>query len=299
MAKDFWEKWEYRTWLADTKLTDCDESTRGIWADWVSHMMEGQTYFIQGTLDDLATKGRTSKVKALAAIKDLFFTNAANVEFQNVTQNVTHFVTGLSRTYNGKITVINRKRERKLKTKLNNALRQQRHRDKQKSNADVTPQSQSKSNSNTKSVTKRSTTKRAAITPAEDPFNPRDASKLGYAVAQLFQTFPHLRIPSSKALAVAREFQDTSSSRKAWDQTMIRYLGNHDPTTGYYAPEKIGTVISVYREELERVEKNQNGTSKQNGQPNRRTSVDRLRDQAELIDSYPSEEELAGVPRKT
>jgi hypothetical protein len=43
----------------------------------------------------------------------------------------------------------------------------------------------------------------------------------------------------------------------------------------------------------------EDGTGKQNGNTNRRTSVDKLRDQSELLDDYPSEADLAGVKGKT
>jgi hypothetical protein len=44
---------------------------------------------------------------------------------------------------------------------------------------------------------------------------------------------------------------------------------------------------------------NGNGTSNKNGNTPRRTSVDKLREQAELLDHYPSEAELAGDKGKT
>ena len=164
-SKDFWEKWEYRTWLADSRLTDCKSWTRGVWVDWISHMMEADTYYVRGTLDDLATKGRTTREGAFLAVSDLFSTGAADVLIEDlgecnapdendsnakVTVKVTVKVTHLSRDYNGKITVVNRKRARALKDKEDSRLRQERFRNKGKvtemSREMLRPQSKSKSN---------------------------------------------------------------------------------------------------------------------------------------------------------
>jgi hypothetical protein len=159
MAKEYWEKWEYRLWKSDWDLGRCHPATRGIWAEWISSMMEAQTYFLTGTLDDLAASGRCTKAQAQAALHDLEKNDAATIGvgpldgiIQRVTQNVTLKVTPLSRSFNGEITVISRKRLRDLRPKEMNRLRQQRFRDRHESNGDVTDKSQSKSKDNSTNV---------------------------------------------------------------------------------------------------------------------------------------------------
>ena len=136
-VKQYYEKWEYRLWLSDISVTACSESTRGIWVDWLSAMMESQTYFLTGTIDDLARIGRTTPEKAALAIQDLVTNNTATVlvDEKNVTHFVTHFVTASLRTNNARVTLINRKREKVYKSKQNNKLRQQRYRDRHECNA--------------------------------------------------------------------------------------------------------------------------------------------------------------------
>lgn len=150
MPKDYYEKWEYRLWLANKRVGDLDPCSRGIWVDWLSNMMEDEAYGLTGNLDDFAKWGRCTKVQALATLKDLAEHGTADFEIEGVTQNVTHFVRNLSAKSFPIVTVVSRKRKRDLKRKLDNRLRKRKQRASQeRPDESHTPNSKSKSNSGT------------------------------------------------------------------------------------------------------------------------------------------------------
>lgn len=159
MTKQYWDKWQYRLWLSNKRVSDLDEAARGIWIDWLSTMMEDETYFLTGNLEDFATWGRTTKPKALKALKEVSRTGAADFEIEGIEEtchaSVTHFVTQMSRDFMLNVTVVSRKRKRELKKRIDNRLRQQKRRASRSSHADVTRQSKSKSNSNSKELQKK------------------------------------------------------------------------------------------------------------------------------------------------
>lgn len=99
-TKEFWCKWEYRLWLGDRALGMCAPSTRGVWTDAISSMMEGATDRLSGTPEQLARLCRCSVNDFMAAADDLSANNAAEVH-----------------KHNGSITIISKKRRRELEIK--------------------------------------------------------------------------------------------------------------------------------------------------------------------------------------
>ena len=210
--KRYYEKYEFRAWKSDYKLGKCHPATRGIWADWLATMMDDETYYLTGTLDDLATAGRCKPEQARDAILDLERTNAATVGLGDVEavvplalKNVTVLVTPLSRqnnaAFNGIITVLNRKRMRDLRPKEKNRLRQEKFRSKPKNNADVTPYSNSKS--------KEVTTKVVTSEREEDTHSPGlTPSAFEHPAVVLYEEKFHVKVRTNFAREVVERVTD-------------------------------------------------------------------------------------------
>ena len=78
-----WRKWYPQDWKSDPQLSRCSASTRGIWADAVSTMMQQNTFKIEGTDDELAKDCRCLASEIQAAHDDLKRNKAAEVSMQN------------------------------------------------------------------------------------------------------------------------------------------------------------------------------------------------------------------------
>lgn len=120
-----------------------------------------------------------------------------------------------------------------------------------------------------------------------------DAKKLGYPVENLFAAFPDLTIHPGQLGMIQVEVHDTPVDRKAWDETIRHYAGNHDPTRGRYLPEKVGNLLSVFKDKRAKLEQ-KNGTVRRNdGNGNgRASSLERIAEHREILEQYPTEAEL-------
>ena len=96
-----------------------------------------------------------------------------------------------------------------------------------------------------------------------DRLDPADAKSFGFAVEQFVSSFPNVRITLIQAGLLASAVVDNPNSRKAWNNTIGKYIGNRDPIKGSYDPGRIGTIIEVYRDEALRLERS-NGSNQQN-----------------------------------
>lgn len=96
-----------------------------------------------------------------------------------------------------------------------------------------------------------------------------EPSVFGYPLADLFDAFPDIQLTPSHLGMIEAAVKDTPADRAAWKATIEIYKGNHDPGRNAYRPEKIGTVLNVFRKELLAREKQQsNGTNQTNNQGN-------------------------------
>ena len=71
-----------------------------------------------------------------------------------------------------------------------------------------------------------------------------------------------------------------------WLDTIEHYKGNFDPARKRYLPDKISTVLDVFRDRKARLEKN-NGKNNRDGF-RKRTDLDVLAESAEFYDNYPT-----------
>jgi hypothetical protein len=156
-------------------------------------------------------------------------------------------------------TLMSRKYARELKVKEQNRLRKQR----QRGHADVTEKSHSHSKSKSLKIEEKEvsyeTYKKKTASPNGDSqlrFDRHDAPKLGFAVEQLLDAFPDLVISTANAGLIASTVRDNPPDREAWNITVTTYLANCNPEKNSWMPDRIGTVLGVFRDERAKVERN-------------------------------------------
>jgi len=106
------------------------------------------------------------------------------------------------------------------------------------------------------------------------------ARALGYPLADLFKFFPRLTITPAQCGMIQAEVKDTDIDRAAWSETIKHYVGNHDPSTRSYMPEKVGNLLSVFKSKRTNLEKEKNGSNQPNRNGTKQTP-------AEIIASRP------------
>lgn len=94
-----------------------------------------------------------------------------------------------------------------------------------------------------------------------------DADELGYPYTELFAAFPDLILVPAQAGTIDATIGDSDTDRTALKNTISKYLGNRNGSS--YNPGKMGTFLSVFRDEKMRLERNatnrNNGPSKPTG----------------------------------
>ena len=83
MPKLPWVKWFPSDWMSDQQLRRCSAATRGVWADTLNAMMLDNLPHIEGTIDDLVTLTRCSRLDLLEAIREFEAFNVCEVVKQN------------------------------------------------------------------------------------------------------------------------------------------------------------------------------------------------------------------------
>jgi len=132
MAKgDWWFKFEFNIWRTDSSLRRCSLETRAFWLECLCVMHETDTYFVEGSVEELGWLiGCSTEIVAKCSV-ELQRTKTADVTLGN-----------------GSVTLLSRRLKRGLSDREQTRLRVQRHR----GNANVTRQSKSKSKSKEKEV---------------------------------------------------------------------------------------------------------------------------------------------------
>jgi hypothetical protein len=74
-----WFKFEWNAWRNDPQLRRCSKETRGFWVDAIAVMEELDTYFIEGTVDELCRDLVCTEGEFTRSIAELVRTNAATV----------------------------------------------------------------------------------------------------------------------------------------------------------------------------------------------------------------------------
>lgn len=93
-----WDKWYPTNWASEPGLRLCEAATRGIWFEAINTMLLKQTYFVSGTVDQLASLCICRAPEMSVAIDQLKKYQVAEV-----------------REHNGNITLISRRRARECR----------------------------------------------------------------------------------------------------------------------------------------------------------------------------------------
>ena len=125
-------------WLRDPRLTLCSPPTRGIYFDLLLNIYDdNQDGTITGTLEQLARLGRCNIHAAMMALVELHENRTA--DFLVNGENIENDFRGHILKDNAKITIINRRLARELKTRKSNRMRQRRFIKNGQNNGKITP----------------------------------------------------------------------------------------------------------------------------------------------------------------
>jgi hypothetical protein len=102
-----------------------------------------------------------------------------------------------------------------------------------------------------------------------------------YPMKPLLETFPHLTDLLTPSYIGFIESNVLPGDEEAWRRTLEIYRMNYDPMLQRYLPDKVGNILSVFRNQKAEVFKEQqNGTNQNNGQKRKRTDADVFRESA-------------------
>jgi uncharacterized protein YdaU (DUF1376 family) len=109
-------------------------------------------------------------------------------------------------------------------------------------------------------------------------------ASFSFPLKELFEPFPHLELQSGQIGMIQAEVK--AQDKAAWLATIKTYQANYDPAKNRYLPEKVGTLLEVFRKKKAEMEKN-NG-HKTSDKPPKRTNADIMDESADFYENYPS-----------
>ena len=260
MTKNWWFKFEYRVWQSDPALSQCSLAARGFWLEILSAMYAQNVDTVTGSFEQIARMTRCESAEVAKCSLELKQANVCDVTLCH-----------------GNVTLVSRRLKRALSAKESNTLRKR----KERGHANVTQQSKS----NKKEVTEREEKNVRAASPPAHEIDAVDAHTLGYPLADLFKFFPSLTITPAQMGMIQVEVKDNPVDREAWTETIKHYVGNHDPATKSYLPQKVGNLLSVFKSKQKEVS---NGTNKRNN--TKRTDADVLAESADFYREWEARE---------
>lgn len=253
MSKHYWFKFEWAKWRNDPQLRLCSKETRGFWIDAIAAMEEQDTYFLEGTVEELCRVIICTRDEFERSVKELSRTGAATIEKVRT-----------------RVKLISRKILKDVNRTEYNRLKKRQSRSRQ---CVKPPSTDSSKDIEIKSLKEESTLNSSNGDAHAKPESPRppsqgridaqDAKRFGYPLDDLFRRFPDLVITPAQMGLIVAKVKDTDIDKAAWLETMELYSGNHDPTKGSYDPRKVGTIVTVFQKTKTRLEQQQNGTNKQ------------------------------------
>jgi uncharacterized protein YdaU (DUF1376 family) len=108
-----------------------------------------------------------------------------------------------------------------------------------------------------------------------------------YPLKDLVDAFPFLADQTERLNIpmLELEVKDNAVDRAAWAETIKIYRMNYNRATNTYCPEKLGNVLSVFKKERQRIERDKNGKSQRNTSKSAEWN-DTVEEYGELFDSY-------------
>lgn len=117
------------------------------------------------------------------------------------------------------------------------------------------------------------------------------STELGYPLQDLLSAFPNLVLTPAQCGQI--ESVVTTQDRAAWKATIEKYQLNYNPELKQYLPQKVGNLLGVFRDEKQRLEREQNRNNNQRSEReksaergfNAVTLIDELRRQGQEVSS--------------
>jgi hypothetical protein len=273
--KHYFEKWEFRLWRSNPSVRRASPNARCVWFELLQIMMDAgpECFSVTGSIEEIATDAAVSEEQAVDALNEIKKRNIADVEIKNSNANSNAKSALLVTRDSVTVTVVSRFRKRRVekaeKARKQAALRQKRFREKQQnqqSNAHVTQKKRApNSNSNSKKEENNSyeLSLPSKTASAVEAFDRVDAKTFGKAVVAFFNAFPDAQITPAHAGMIKTAVGDNPVDIEALKRTITKYQGNRDGHR--YNPSRVGTFLSVFRDEQTRVKHE----TKSNGGGNR------------------------------
>lgn len=305
MAQNFWFKFEWAKWLGDRELGRCTFETKGFWIQSIALMEEADTWFLEGTIEQIANLLGCSDRIAKRCVEDLETNNAAKISRSKVKKNGKNqdFVKVESRRLLKKHNLREYNKLKKREERENKAVKKKSNESSKELEFKSLKVLETKNSFNEESFVFQSEQQKEKFSPPPAPIetdrlDPHDASTFGYSVEQFVDAFPDVRVTLIQAGLIASAAIDKPIHRQAWANTIGKYIGNRDPVKGRYDPSRIGTVLDVFKSELAKLE-NSNGSPK-NGtrQTASERNIERLDETARLaheIGSGQHDESVAAI----
>lgn len=128
---------------------------------------------------------------------------------------------------------------------------------------------------------------RAKMQISEAEIDSQEGVIFDFPIKPLFEIFPDLKLtPSQIGMISVAVKKDDELDAKAWLATLAKYRGNIDRARGRYLPERVGTLLGVFKDERNRLE-NEHGKNSQRNKRDR-TDTEILNDAArQIAEKYP------------
>lgn len=264
-----WFKFDWDAYQQDSKRRRCSLETRGFWDELFVEMEKTDTYFIEGTIQEIANTAVCSTAQARRCIGELERTNAATI-IKN--QDL--------------VKVISRRLLKRHNLREYNRLKQQEHRDKERVKRLSIAPSKNKSIREERGEEKKEELRGETASPrAPEPnTKPTDQRKVHPAIIGIWKVtgkYPPKELWDEIIDTMGDEIDETAL-KKCWVKWRVKG----------FKPTNFAWALEWYRDGIPT--ENGNGTNRQHNSnnPNKPTSASRLRDTADVLSQYPTEAEL-------
>lgn len=115
------------------------------------------------------------------------------------------------------------------------------------------------------------------LTHTSDTINTRD-----FPFSDLIASFPNIEFTPAQLGHIATDVKDTPVDREAWASTLLFYVRNHDPALNKYMPTRVGSLLDVFKQHKDKLQRKTNGTNKP-----KRTDADVFAESADFYANYP------------
>lgn len=278
----WWFKFEWARWLGARDLHRCSLETRGFWIECIALMEEAETWFLEGTMAELANLIGCSPVIVKRSVDDLERNNAAEIMRTKVQKNAKSQEI---------VKIVSRHILKRVNLKEYNKLAKRKERQRK----NVKPMSSFPSKEleikSLRVLEKKSITNVENKKREEGNLTPFEPDRFSHPAVVVFEEIFGFKTGSHFATAVAQKVKNLD----AW-KTL---LDNKRAFADKPLPERKRVCNWILDEYDKRITENQNAAHRNTGiagqAGTRATSTDRLEQYGSVIDQYPTEADLGNI----